>query len=141
MQDLMGDGDWSEDESVFDMHDEPQRKAQRQYFQTFLQREEEKVASGQEQRNSEQLEFLKELLGHSTTNKKPDGIWAHSQWCVLSRAHAEILCKDEGSARRDLMLSAYSMALDIQDVHKNMTLAPDELFALTYLRDYSRSFA
>ena len=58
---------------------------------------------------------------------------------MLSRTHAEILCKEEDIKRRELLLSAYSMALDIKDVHDNMTLAPDELFVLTYLRDYSRS--
>ena len=138
-QELLGEGDWNDDESIFDMHDDKQHKAQRQYLQDFLEREKEKVTSGKQQSISEGLQLLDDLLVHSTSKSKPDGLSAHSQWCVLSRTHAEILCKEEDIKRRELLLSAYSMALDIKDVHDNMTLAPDELFVLTYLRDYSRS--
>ena len=139
LQELLGEGDWNDDGSIFDMHDDKQHKAQRQYLQDFLKREREEVASGNKRSMSEGLQLLDDLLVPCTGKSKPDGLSAHSQWCVLSRRHAEILCQEEDNTRRELLLSAYSMALDIEDVHSNMTLAPDELFVLTYLRDYSRS--
>ncbi|MFN9979518.1 MAG: DUF2201 family putative metallopeptidase, partial [bacterium] len=70
---------------------------------------------------------------HAHGGPKPKPVvWAHSQWCILSRRHAEILCDSNPveERRRKLWLSAYAKALTNDDVNKNLTLAPDELFIL-----------
>ena len=138
-EELMGgnsDGMWDNDESVFDMHQEAQQKAQRKYLDSSPQL----MIDGSGASGSEVRELLHGLLGAKDNRGKPDGLWAHSQWCVLSRRHAEMLCdmKEEEQCRRNLFLHAYTKAFTMQDVSENITLASDELFTLSYLRDYGR---
>lgn len=130
VRELMGDDrDWKDDKSLFDMHEKEQHRDQHKYLRQYL------AEVSATEHNRAEVELLQGLLGSSVSNS---GIAAHSQWCVLTRKHAEILCKDEDEERRRLWLDAYSKALKKDDVHSNLTLAPDELFILTYLKDFWR---
>jgi len=128
-RELMRDGDWKDDFSLFDMHEKAQHRDQHKYLRDYL------AGVSLTEQNRAEVELLQGLLDSSLGNS---GIAAHSQWCVLTRKHAEILCKDEDEERRRLWLRAYSQALNKDDVHRNLTLAPDELFILSYLKDYWR---
>eukprot|EP00802_Teleaulax_amphioxeia_P008714 Tamp_08723.p1 GENE.Tamp_08723~~Tamp_08723.p1 ORF type:complete len:665 (-),score=164.39 Tamp_08723:203-2197(-) len=131
-------GEWSNDKSCFHLHADKQQRDQRRYFKRFVDAQDEADA------DSEEVQLLKDIIdehAHAGVKPKP-AIWAHSQWCILSRRHAEILC-DPGEdgreeKRRKVWLSAYAKALSKDDVDANLTLAPDELFILSYLRDYER---
>lgn len=144
-EELMGgncDGKWEDDESIFDTHLEAEQRAQRTYFRNSLQFTDDGTSSNDSSSDSDSEEnrLLHDLLDAKNSKGKSDGIWAHSQWCVLSRRHAEILCdtKDEEQDRRNQFFRAYTKALPLHDVETNTTLAPDELFILSYLRDYGR---
>jgi hypothetical protein len=141
----MGSGDWMHDKSLFDLHADAQQRDQRRYIQSRLA----DVAAY----DPEAAQLLKELvelgLSREKKRKDQDGVWAHAQWCVLSRRHAEILCDNTQPhrQRRAVFLRAYSLLFQggggglprgCSDVHENLTLAPDELFVLTYLRDFAR---
>ena len=118
------------DKSLFDLHADAQQRDQRRYIQSRLA----DVAAY----DPEAAQLLKELveLGLSREKKKKDqdGVWAHAQWCVLSRRHAEILCDntEPHRQRRAVFLRAYSLLFQggggglprgCSDVHENLTLA------------------
>ena len=135
---MQAGGEWVHDKSYFHTHADKQQRDQRRYFQRFVAAHREAQADSEE----EEVLLLSHIIDeHAHGGPKPKPVvWAHSQWCILSRRHAEILCDSNPveERRRKLWLSAYAKALTNDDVNKNLTLAPDELFILSYLRDYER---
>jgi hypothetical protein len=134
---MQAGGEWVHDKSYFHTHADKQQRDQRRYFQRFVDAHREAQADSEEEVLL--LSHIIDEYAHGGPKPKPV-VWAHSQWCILSRRHAEILCDSNPfeERRRKLWLSAYAKALTNDDVNKNLTLAPDELFILSYLRDYER---
>jgi hypothetical protein len=128
---------WEDDKSFFDQHEPQQQRHQGEYLRERLRSLRESSPCDVFQQDA--MRVLDELLD-PPAGSQAGGIQPHSQWCVLTRRHAEILCDDaeKPRQRRELLLKALDCTVCTDDVHNNLTLAPDELFALSFLCDYGK---